>query len=707
MRLGEAARLPPTLLRVYGPFGVARRARHEVELRSGLARWRTPSMDTLPNDPGGVMRLKAVDLDALRVGYAALPEAAKVRRRIVAEADRLLAGELRFYSGRWVRVGWPPVWRRNVETGYEHPRDAHWSAVSDYDLAAGDIKDVWEPSRFGWAYTLVRALAVSGQDRYAEAFWAGLGDWATENPPNCGPNWACGQESSIRAAAVLFALRALGGHASATSARVTLARRLLLATGQRVAAAIGYGASQRNNHAISEATCLYTLGVVFDSWPQAARWRRLGWRHLRMAVADQFYPDGTYSQHSVTYQRLAVQTLCWAVVVSREAGSCLPEEVVEAVRGSVRLLHGLQDEVSGFLPNFGWNDGSLLLPLTVCAFRDFRPTLQAAASLTGDGPLYEPGPWDEEALWLAVSAAPEAESAGTADGGTVDAVTPPERLVATDGGLLVTRGQSSMALLRISPKWRHRPGQADDCHVDVWLGGTEVAGDAGSYRYTASPPWDSGLAASRVHNTVTIDGGDRYQRIGRFLSTDWPRTRILLDASADDWQCWVVESHVPVWQQVGGMHRRLLLRLGDRVLVGDLVHANSPHVPQVSWNLPSAGESERDGSVYRLSDDGWLVMVNAPAGAVCREIIGGNGVDATEGWQSPTYGLLLARRTVTFSSPSGERGVFLSLFAREPADLDLEAARTRLDDALSGPSHARAQALVTMLDEGNGKPPTL
>lgn len=691
MRTKGAVGLAATLLRVYGLAGIARRVRHEVEVRSHLIQRRSSASPGLPEDPGGSLRLAFMDLDALGEAYAALPDADHVRHRIVTDADRVLAGELRFYGGRWIDTGWPAAWRRNPETGYEHPREVHWSAISDHDVAAGDIKDVWEASRFGWVYTLLRALVVTGEDRYAEAFWEALADWIIENPPNCGPNWSCGQEASIRAVAVLFALRTLGAHPSATAERVALARRLLRATGDRVAATIGYAASQRNNHMISEAACLFTLGVVFPSWSPARRWRRQGWRHLQAAVADQFYPDGTYAQHSVTYQRLAVQTLCWALVVARESGAQLPATAIAAVQRSVSLLHALQDPTSGYLPNLGSNDGVLLLPLSTCDYRDFRPALQTASVLVGQGRRYEPGSWDEEGLWLL----------GQGFLGADDEPPPqPARVVAPDGGLLVTRGPRSLAMLRIAPAWRHRPAQADDCHVDVWLDGVEVAGDPGTYRYTALPPWDNGLAVSRVHNTVTIDGGDRYRRLGRFLSTDWPRTRVLLDASGGDWQCWVVESEVPVWKRVGGHHRRLLLRRGDDVLVGDQVRADQPSTVQVTWNLPALGRARCDGATFRLDSEYLTVLVTGPSGGSVRETIAGEG---PEGWHAPTYGLRQERRTVRLTCPTGGAATVAGLFTRAPDAVDVEALRTRLRGALTEPSSTTVAELLPLLHSAASK----
>ena len=45
----------------------------------------------------------------------------------------------------------------------------HWSEISDD--ADVDIKFIWEPSRFGMVYSLVRAYAATQDEKYAEAFW--------------------------------------------------------------------------------------------------------------------------------------------------------------------------------------------------------------------------------------------------------------------------------------------------------------------------------------------------------------------------------------------------------------------------------------------------------------------------------------------------------------------------------------------------------
>lgn len=68
-------------------------------------------------------------------------------------------------------VGFPPSWHRNPLTGQQTPRDLHWSQIPDFGF--GDIKVIWEPSRFGFVHSLVRAYWRTGEERYRARMLAG------------------------------------------------------------------------------------------------------------------------------------------------------------------------------------------------------------------------------------------------------------------------------------------------------------------------------------------------------------------------------------------------------------------------------------------------------------------------------------------------------------------------------------------------------
>ena len=68
-----------------------------------------------------------------------------------------------------------------------------------------DIKFVWEPARFGWAFTLGRAYHLSGDEKYARAFWQFFETFTDGNPPCLGPHWMSGQEVALRLMAFVWA----------------------------------------------------------------------------------------------------------------------------------------------------------------------------------------------------------------------------------------------------------------------------------------------------------------------------------------------------------------------------------------------------------------------------------------------------------------------------------------------------------------------
>lgn len=73
----------------------------------------------------------------------------------------------------------------------------------------------------------------------------------------------------------------------------------------------------------------------------------------------------------------------------------------------------------------------------------------------------------------------------------------------------------------LAGRYTDRPAQADQLHFDLWWRGKNVACDAGTYLYNGLEPWTNALAASGVHNTVTVAGRDQMTRAGRFLWVDW------------------------------------------------------------------------------------------------------------------------------------------------------------------------------------------
>ncbi len=494
----------------------------------------------------------------------------------VAIADDICAGRFRYFSHAVIETGFPPDWHVNPLTGQCIAPDHHWSEISDFEH--GDIKIIWEASRFGFTYALVRAYWRTGDERYAEIFWRLVESWRAANPPNHGPNWKCGQETSFRVMAWCFGLYGFLDSPATTPKRVADLAQMIAASGERIAANFTYALNQKNNHGISEAMGLWTIGLLFPEFKHAARWAEMGRNALEMQAVELIYDDGAFSQHSVNYHRLMLHDYLWALRLGDLNGRMFSLELRQKIKRAVDLLYQIQDEASGGVPNYGQNDGALILPLDNCDYRDYRPVLQAAHYLYEDCRCYESGPWDEPLLWLY---GPEALNAPVRRPGR-------RNLAAPIGGYYTLRSPHGFVFTRCGA-FRHRPGQADLLHVDLWWQGHNIAIDAGTYSYNALPPWDNGLARTVYHNTVTVDDRNQMEQVGRFLWLPWPCGQTLYCSASTTGFLTYWEGEHDGYRRLKApvRHRRGILRLDDGWwVVFDRLQSAGEHTYCLHWLFP-------------------------------------------------------------------------------------------------------------------------
>jgi Heparinase II/III-like protein/Heparinase II/III N-terminus len=547
----------------------------------------------------------------------------------ISEVQALERGSLRYFSTAFHDVGFPPRWHRNPITGEERREPVHWSDLSDSEN--GDIKLIWEASRFHFAYTLVRAYRRTGDERLAELFWTLVEDWRIHNAPQTGANWMCGQETSFRLMAWCFGLYGFLDADATTPERVARLGQMIAVSARRVEANLGYAISQRNNHGISEATGLWTVGLLFPEFRAAARWQALGAKQLERLGRDLIYDDGAFVQHSTNYHRVMLHDYLWALRLGDLNGTPFSAVLRERVGRAGEYLYAIQDAGSGEAPFYGHNDGALVLPLNNCAFHDLRPVVEAVAYLTSGRLRFAPGPWEEDLLWLFGREALEVPR---------DA---PKRsdLSAPDGGCYTLRSPSGFAFVRCQT-FRDRPSQADALHLDVWWRGQNMAIDAGTYSYNAPPPWDNALSRTAAHNTVEVDGEAQMDRAGRFLWLPWLRSTVRAHVCSRSGRLayWEGEHDGYLRLPAPVLHRRGVVRLGeDHWLVLDALTSSSDHVYRLHWLLPNLP--------YRAGDADGTVTLDTAAGPFSAQlgVFGGRGdlsvvrasLDSARGWTSRYY----------------------------------------------------------------------
>jgi len=623
------------IIRHLGPRWIAFRIWHAGRMRAGTMARRDPirPWSARPGDAGFLTMAPRVlaglaDFEKLSAMFSSWDAAAA--EPPVKEGVALLAGRFRYFGWRRVELGRRPAWQSNPLTGESVATGLHWSQIADF--AQGDIKLIWEASRWGWALDLARAFARTGDRRFAGRFRQLRNDWMAANPPGAGPNWKCGQEASLRliAACIATAILACRGQTNASGIRQLVA--LAEATAQRIEANLDYALSQDNNHGLSELAGLLTVAVLFPDLPEARERRRrarLGLiRELNRLVAA----DGSFAQYSTNYHRVLLHDAVWCGRLLAAVGEPFPPDMLARIDAAAVWLWQVMEPMDGSVPCYGSNDGANFLKLDGGIYGDHRAAVQAALGLTRGMPVLPAGPWDETAAWLfGVGVLGQPRHA-------------PERknFVAPSAGYHVLRRAGTDVFIRCGPH-RFRPHHADQLHVDLRRDGQPLTLDPGTFSYNAPPPWDHAFKNTRFHNTVSVDGLDQMDKAGRFLWLPWTSgtSAAVRELAEGAVHCW--EGETDAWQRLAApvRHRRaVLLHANGEVSVIDRLQSTGEHEYRLHWLLPDAQLEMTNGGLGACltAPDHTIDSVEAAVtGAGARADWMRADEKSGRGWASPRY----------------------------------------------------------------------
>jgi Heparinase II/III-like protein/Heparinase II/III N-terminus len=509
----------------------------------------------------------------------------------------------------------PPDWLANPFNGQQVASPGRdWWQISDFDPAVGDIKLVWELSRMDWVLAFAQR-AHKGDKASLDRLNAWLADWCENNPPYKGPNWKCGQEASIRVMHLAMAALILGQLRTTELGLYELIRLHL----QRIEPTVQYAIAQDNNHGTSEAAALFMGGSWLAAMGSAegVRWEHTGRRLLEERAARLIGSQGSFSQYSLNYHRVMLDTLCMAEVLRRNLElPAFSERFQSRALAASEWLRFMVNHTNGDGPNVGANDGARLLQLTSTPFRDYRPSVALAMALFAEQRAYEQtGAWEHALTWLGL-AVPQAVAAM------------PQSYVADDGGFAILRSGDAMVMMRYS-RFRFRPSQADALHLDLWLGANNLLRDAGTYSYNTDPKWANYFSGTASHNTVQFDDRDQMPRLSRFLFGDWLKADGVqpLPGSAETKQF-----AAGYRDRCGARHYRAVSLHAGRLQVVDKVQGFARKAV-MRWRLPPGD--------WRLeSTNGRLCLVQAPEGAVTVCVSSSIPVlrcELVQGWESRHY----------------------------------------------------------------------
>lgn len=430
----------------------------------------------------------------------------------IVEQEKLAANVLEinnmnfsFFYSKSIHVGNRINWHKNYLTNYEYPIHQHWSKVNDLSSEAGDIKFVWELSRFTFLYDFIRLDKHSNGDNSNKVI-AFMLDWIDKNPLNEGPNYKCSQEISLRILNWTFALYFYRDSEVLTDNVFEKIASSIYNQYLHVQGNIKFSQiAVRNNHAITETMCLWLVPYLFPFFLVTKSRQAKAKKWFEKEIDFQIFEDGSYLQYSHNYHRVVVQLLTWGIELGAKNNDPVSNSCIKKAEKTLLFLLANQSS-SGSLSNYGSNDGALFFPLNSKGYENFSPQLQALGNVLGYR-CYEEN--FEDKYWYGTDEKIQK---------TINHSTGLHLF--EDEGYGIIKEENELTFLPCCKNTK-RPFQADLLHLDLWYNGHNILMDSGSYLYNADAEVVGKFVGTSAHNSLTINGKDQMERVGRFIWKDW------------------------------------------------------------------------------------------------------------------------------------------------------------------------------------------
>ncbi|RXI38897.1 hypothetical protein CRU99_11140 [Malaciobacter mytili] len=451
-------------------------------------------------------------------------------------------------------------WHKNPILNIKSSHYSSWNKLSDFG-EYGDIKLIWEASRFPQIYFFINAYSLTKDEKYANACKNQILDWIDKNPFPYGVNYKCGQEISFRIFSWIIALEYFSKFFNNEEENKIVEN--IYTSLLRIDANIDYAAkSVKNNHSISEAAGLFIGGLLFPQFKESSKLLKKGLKYLENEISYQIYSDGTYIQHSFTYQRLALDILSFVIIISKKLKFELSKEVNNKHLNMITFLNSFIQE-NGWLPNYGSNDGANLFPLTGDNYRDFRSSLNLANVINNENSLFS----NHKKL---------IEFFALEEKGIVPLQT---KLEFRDGGYYILKNKKFFSFIR-AHSYRDRPASNDMFHLDIWSNGKNIFCDAGSYSYNTSKIFKNNFIGVIGHNTIMINNSNQMEQVLNFGYSNWTKA-ICLDFNEN----YFLGKNYAYLKKFGIIQQREIKLKDDKLIILDSIKniKENTNIKQI-WN---------------------------------------------------------------------------------------------------------------------------
>jgi hypothetical protein len=570
----------------------------------------------------------------------------EARKLLLEAADRLLRGE-------WETLGVlrtdleRPDWFRDPVTGRRSDPDRYAFRIDHRsEEHVGNVKQVWELSRFQHLTLLATAWYLTKDERYACRVADHLGSWWRENPFLSGVHWTSGIELGVRLISLAWIRRLLHDWPGVAGVfeRDALAVRQIRWHQQYLAAFPSRGSSP-NNHVIAEAAGLLVASCAFPWFRESERWRRKSTSLLQRELIRNTFPSGIGRELASDYQCFVGELGFVAAVEAGASGHPLSQATWDRLCAMADSAAAVIDERLR-PPRQGDSDEGCGLLLDAPTANRWPSMLALADALVGRLDWWPRPPADAGSVLVGALAGAKHPVEGRPG-------QRPSRFAGAGMTLLRTHGENEIwcrcdggphGFLSI-PAYAH----ADALSVEVRYAGIDILADPGTYCHHGERAWRSYFRSTIAHNTAELGGRNQSSERGPFMWARHANTREVEVLDDGDIARWTAEHDGYASLDPPARHRRsvLLDRASRSIDIIDQFDSGSQDI-RLAFHLGPEVQAELDGSgaVLRWPDAAAPGAARLELPGALRWTVHRGQTDPILGWYSPGLGRRVAAFTL-------------------------------------------------------------
>jgi uncharacterized heparinase superfamily protein len=467
---------------------------------------------------GDVKKLIGVSDDDKSIFHERFPESAK---KTVEKADRAMERRFEILGKELIfpdeRIDWhaDSSGKRWIKKYYRTISEKVYSNNFNNEYYIGDIKTVWELNKHAHFTDLGKSYYLTGDEKYANAFFDQISHWIDENPYKIGVNWLENLIVAQRVINWIFTLELCRRASLLTPGMLIQILKSLYQHACYIEEHYEF-APKASNHLIGNVSGLFVLSFCFPEFKKSEKWQSESMNILLEELEKQVYHDGVQYEQSTSYHRYVVEFSLLPAVLLMNNNMKPPDILSRKIEKMINFIMWMT-QPNGRVQPISDADGARVWNFNNAHINDHRSCIAFGAVMykRKDFAFCCDGQY-EEVLWMMG----RDELKGLED---MDKKPPLHNGTAfTDSGYFVYRTgwgkDATWLFFDCGPigmgEWPEGINIGVHGHVDllnfgIFSHGNPVITDIGSYTYTGSKEWHDYFRSTGGHSTAIIDDRDQ------------------------------------------------------------------------------------------------------------------------------------------------------------------------------------------------------